>query len=132
MLLSLPSGVEFFLDGLVLETILCSLRAVDLRSVSSTCRALCMPAQAAAHRSLQTLLQRLQCTTLRELERGSWITQLLEWEIVVGDNVAWLQADASSMVLIEKVLRACAAPCAPLPRPAPCRGEHRAARRCGS
>ena len=92
MLLQLPSGAEFYLDGLVLETILLNLRAADLANVCLTCRALSQPAQAAARGAAQLLLTRLQTTRMREMERGSAIAQLLSWESVVGDNLVWLQA----------------------------------------
>jgi hypothetical protein len=103
MLLTLRSGAEFFLDGLIVETILLNLRAGDLARVCSSCRSLCMPSQAAAHRSLLELLSRLQCSTLRDLERGSWIVQLAKWEDVVSDNVVWLQAERSATALRSKV-----------------------------
>jgi len=104
LLLTLPgSDKEFFLDGLIVETVLLNLWASDLARVSATCRSLCMPALAAAHRSLLTLLGGLQCSTLRELERGSWIAQLAEWEDVVAANVVWLQADREAVKLQTKV-----------------------------
>ena len=39
-----------YLDGLIVECILCNLRARDLATVSSVCRALQLPAAAAAQR----------------------------------------------------------------------------------
>jgi len=102
MLLQLPSGAEFYLDGLVLETILLNLRAADLANVCLTCRALSQPAQAAARGAAQLLLTRLQTTRMREMERGSAIAQLLSWESVVGDNLVWLQAVEEAATIIVK------------------------------
>ena len=79
MLLQLPSGAEFYLDGLVLETILLNLRAADLAHVCLTCRALSQPAQAAARGAAQLLLTRLQTTRMREMERGSATAQTRDW-----------------------------------------------------
>ena len=62
-----------YLDGLVVECILCNLRASDLATVSRVCRALQLPAAAAAHKQVLELVARMECTLLRHCERGSWI-----------------------------------------------------------
>ena len=82
-----------YLDGLVVECILCNLRASDLATVSRVCRALQLPAAAAAHKQVLELVARMECTLLRHCERGSWITQLREWELLTAANIIWLQAD---------------------------------------
>ena len=61
-----------------------------------------LPSQSAAYRALTALVQRMQCTLLRHSERGSWISQLREWETLVSDNLIWLQAAASNVVTIDK------------------------------
>ena len=102
MHLKLPSGAEFFLDGLVVECILLNLCANDLANVCSACRSLCCPSQGAAERALAALIQKLQCALLRHCERGSWIAQLREWETVQACNLVWLQGDTDSLVLVNQ------------------------------
>mmetsp|Transcript_49360 Transcript_49360/g.106910 ORF Transcript_49360/g.106910 Transcript_49360/m.106910 type:complete len:340 (-) Transcript_49360:1257-2276(-) len=96
------SGADFFLDGLVVECILLNLKADDLHSVSITCRSLRFPAQAAAHRALLLLAESLSCTLLRHCERGSWISQLREWEAVRQANLVWLNGDEKAVVLVKQ------------------------------
>ena len=102
MQMQLRCGSEFYLDGLVVECILLNLRSRDLATISTICRALRLPSQSAAYRALTALVQRMQCTLLRHYERGSWISQLREWETLVSDNLIWLQAAASNVVTIDK------------------------------
>ena len=94
MQMQLRCGSEFYLDGLMVECILLNLRSRDLATVSTVCRALRLPSQSAAYRALSALVQRMQCTLLRHYERGSWISQLREWEQLSNANLVWLQAAA--------------------------------------
>ena len=102
MQMQLRCGSEFYLDGLMVECILLNLRSRDLATVSTVCRALRLPAQSAAYRALTALVQRMQCALLRHYERGSWISQLREWEQLGSANLVWLQAAASNVVTVEK------------------------------
>ena len=91
-----------YLDGLIVECILCNLRARDLATVSSVCRALQLPA-AAAHKQVLDLVARMECTLLRHCERGSWISQLKAWEAARAAVRMWLcAADPDHLVLTER------------------------------
>jgi len=79
--------------------------------VSTVCRALRTPAQQAAHRGLVKLVTKMQGILLSHCERGSWVSQLREWETVRASCVMWLQAEAANMVLVKQ-------------------GEHRFVKRC--
>jgi len=97
MQLTLPIGDEgltreFYLDGLVVETILSHLRGLDLANVGLVCRSLLFPADAVAHRALLATAAGLECHRLRQFERGSWVAQLIQWERLVDANMLWLQA----------------------------------------
>jgi len=102
MQMQLRCGSEFYLDGLMVECILLNLGSRDLATVSTVCRALRLPSQSAAYRALSALVQRMQCTLLRHYERGSWISQLREWEQLSNANIVWLQAAAPNVVTVEK------------------------------
>ena len=92
-----------YLDGLIVECILCNLRARDLATVSSVCRALQLPAAAAAHKQVLDLVARMECTLLRHCERGSWISQLKAWEAARAAVRMWLcAADPDHLVLTER------------------------------
>ena len=93
MLITLRSGADFYLDGLIIETILSTFGARDLALLSAVCHSMRAPAQLAAHRSLVGLVRRMQCALLRHCERGSWITMLREWEALEAKNLVWLQAE---------------------------------------
>ena len=96
------ASTDFYLDGLILETILETFRARELATLSGVCRALRSPAQLAAHRALLAIVQHMQSSLLRHCERGSWIHQLGEWEAVMAANVIWLQADAEHCSLVKQ------------------------------
>lgn len=100
MQLRLRSGAEFFLDGLVIDSILLHLSSADLCAACATCKSLVWPTQAVAHRQLNLLAESLQCSLLRHCERGTWIAQLREWEEVKAANLVWLQGDRSTCVLV--------------------------------
>jgi hypothetical protein len=102
MLVTLRSGKEFFLDGLVLETILGQLCGGDLARVSSTCQLLNHVSEAVAQRALSRLAKRLQCTRLRLFDGGSRISQLIAWEQLAEATVLWLQADRSRVRVAER------------------------------
>jgi len=102
MQVHLRSGADFYLDGLIVEAIMLNLSAKELATVSSVCHALRTPAQLAAHRGLVQLVNRMQGVLLRHCERGSWISQLREWESVRTSCVMWLQAEASNMILVKQ------------------------------
>ena len=103
MQIQLRSGAEFYLDGLIVECILGNLRSRGLATAAMVCRTLRLPAQAAAYRSLTTIVDRMQCELMQRYERGSsWIRQLREWETLEADNKVWLQAAASNVVTVEK------------------------------
>ena len=102
MLIHLKEGKDVYLDGLIIETILSTFCARDLSVLSNVCHTLRAPAQLAAHRTLVSLVRRLQCTLLRHCERGSWIAQLREWEAVEASNLIWLQAEAESTTLVKQ------------------------------
>jgi len=93
------------------EAILLNLCAKELATVSTVCRALRTPAQQAAHRGLVKLVTKMQGILLSHCERGSWVSQLREWETVRASCVMWLQAEAANMVLVKQ-------------------GEHRFVKRC--
>jgi len=100
--LSLKSGARLYLDGLIVEAIFLNLNAKELATASTVCRALRAPAQLAAYRALVQLVMRMQSTLLRHCERGSWVSQLREWESVQHSCVMWLQAEAQHMVLVKQ------------------------------
>ena len=100
MNLKLHSGVEVYLDGLIIECILSTFRAADLATLSQVCHAMRAPAQLAAHRTLVMLIKRMQATLLRHLERGSWIAQLRDWEAIEATNLLWLQAGETPANLV--------------------------------
>jgi hypothetical protein len=102
MQLILKSGVEIYLDGLILECILSTFAARDLAVLSQVCQTLRAPAQLSAHRTLIQLVRRLQATLLRHCERGSWIAQLRSWEALEAANLVWLQADEASTTLVDQ------------------------------
>lgn len=102
MQLHLANNTEIYLDGLILETILSSFRAAELATLSAVCKTLRSPAQLAAHRALVQLVQGLQSSLLRHCERGSWISQLAEWEAVKAANVMWLQAEEQHTALVKQ------------------------------
>ena len=102
MQMQLRCGAEFYLDGLIVECILLNLRSRSLATVTRVSMALRKPAQSAANRARTALVDRMQCTLLRHYERGSWISQLREWETLEADNKVWLQAAASNVVTVEK------------------------------
>ena len=101
MQLHLSGGVEVYLDGLILETILSTFKARDLAQLALVCQSLRAPAQLAAHRSLVLPVKRLQGTLLRHLERGSWIAQLREWEALALRQEVWFQAEPAHTVVAE-------------------------------
>merc|ERR1719174_3664633 len=39
---------------------------------------------------------------MRHCERGSWISQLREWELMYASNLLWLQADAEHLSLVQQ------------------------------
>ncbi|KAL3904373.1 MAG: hypothetical protein SGPRY_011306, partial [Prymnesium sp.] len=96
------NGSDCYLDGLIVEAILVNLCAKDLAIVSTVCRALRAPAQQAAHRGLVKLVQSSQGMLLRHCERGSWVSQLREWETVRSSCVMWLQAEPPNMILVKQ------------------------------
>ena len=103
MQMQLRSGAEFYLDGLIVECILGNLRSRALATAAMVCRTLRLPAQAAAYRSLTTIVDRMQCELMQRYERGSsWIRKLREWETLEADNKVWLQAAAPNVVTVEK------------------------------
>jgi len=102
MLITLREGTDFYLDGLIIETILSTFCARDLVVLSAVSHSMRAPAQLAAHRSLVALVRRLQCKLLRHCERGSWIAQLREWEAVEASNLVWLQAEADHTTLVKQ------------------------------
>jgi len=48
------------------------------------------------------LVGRMQCVLLRHCERGSWITQLREWEEVEKANLMWFQAAAANAQVVQQ------------------------------
>ena len=52
MLITLRTGEDFYLDGLIIETILSTFTAKDLALLSQVCHSLRAPAQLSAHRTL--------------------------------------------------------------------------------
>jgi len=102
MLINLKSGAEFYLDGLVVETILSHFSARDLALLCSVCQTLRAPVQLAAQRTLVGLVRRLQGSLLRHCERGSWITQLRQWELLEQSNRVWLQANKTAVTLVKQ------------------------------
>lgn len=100
MLITLHTGFEVYLDGLMIETILSTFGAKDLALLSSVCHTMRAPAQLSAHRTLIGIVRRMQCVLLRHCERGSWITQLRDWEVLEASNLIWLQAEAAHTTLV--------------------------------
>ena len=98
----LSSGADFYLDGLVVDSILSHMGSRELATLSTTCKAMQGPSQQMAQRKLVYLVSRMQGTLLRHCERGSHISQLREWETVEASNVLWLQAEAAHMVLVKQ------------------------------
>mmetsp|Transcript_4354 Transcript_4354/g.13990 ORF Transcript_4354/g.13990 Transcript_4354/m.13990 type:complete len:359 (+) Transcript_4354:41-1117(+) len=100
--LTLRCGAEYFLDGLLVETILSNLGATDLAAVAATCSSLRRPCEAVAATSLRLLLVRMQTEPVRaELVRGA-IARLMLWELIAADCHLWLQADERYLTLAER------------------------------
>ena len=100
MLIQLKSGTDFYLDGLIIETILSTFNAKDLALLSCVCHTMRAPAQLAAHRTLIGVVRRMQCTLLRHCERGSWINMLRDWELLIASNKVWLQAEEANAIVV--------------------------------
>ena len=57
MQLRLRSGLDVYLDGLIVENILSNFAARDLATLAQTCHTMRAPCQLAAHKSLTLLIR---------------------------------------------------------------------------
>jgi hypothetical protein len=100
MQLNLPSGIEFYLDELVLECILKSLTAKQLSCISLVCKSLYDTAQHAATSAVFQVVERVESVLVPRFVRGSWIHELRDWELLEANNLVWYQADPERAIVV--------------------------------
>ena len=93
-------ATDFWLDGLIIETILGYFCASQLATLCAVCKSLRPPAQLASHRALIGLVSCLQSSLLQHYARGTWIHQLRNWEAMHAATVMWLQASCKGNGLV--------------------------------
>mmetsp|Transcript_25819 Transcript_25819/g.78500 ORF Transcript_25819/g.78500 Transcript_25819/m.78500 type:complete len:356 (-) Transcript_25819:758-1825(-) len=101
--LTLQSGAELLLDGLILSNILEQLGAADLAAAAATASALRFPAYAAARAAIERHAARLDCTPLHDLDDSVGpIARLSQWEQLDEANILWLRAEQRALIAAQK------------------------------